>query len=140
MPRYFDTRMEGVTYKKIKSMRVTKYITTLLLSLLMLSCSDKKKQDATSSDHNKQDNHIYYLSIGNAHYKKDSATETFGNVQGANISADLVANNFAAYGSGLLLKSTKVKPLTKEIINTYVDSIVNIAIKDSLSTTFIYFI
>jgi hypothetical protein len=118
-------------------MRFAKHITPLLLLVFIISCTDKKKQ--TEGVKTKHDNHVYYLSIGNAHYKKDQSTESFGNVQGANTSADIVAENLSAYGSGIKLKSTKAQPLSKEIINTYLDSIINTSVKDSMSVTFIYY-
>ena len=88
-----------------------------------------------------RDNHLYFLSIGNAHYVKDDGAKItdFINVKGANTSASYFSRFFSCYGKGALLTSRRDRLLSKEILTTSLDSMINIALKDSMSITFIYY-
>lgn len=117
---------------------MNKLIAPVLL-LLIVSCSAKKDiQDTQSAT---TGNHIYYLSIGNGYYLQNDSgkIKDFINVAGANTSADYFAEYLSGYGKGITIKSSRDSLLSKEIMNSYIDSIVNTAVKDSLSTTFIYY-
>lgn len=90
---------------------------------------------------NAKENHLYFLSIGNAHYVKDDAGKIvdFMNVKGANTSAVYFSGLFSCYGKGALVASRRDRLLSKEILAAALDSMINIAVKDSMSTTFIYY-
>lgn len=118
-------------------MKTIQTISLLTLLVFICSCSDKKPDNITS----KHDNHIYFLAIGNAHYEKDVASgiNYFPDVAEANASADIVSERLSAFGTGITLKSSPKNLLSREVIFKYVDSIVAKAVKDSLSTTYIYY-
>lgn len=118
-------------------MKTIQTISLLTLLAFIYSCSDKKPDNIKP----KYDNHIYFLAIGNAHYEKDVASgiNYFPDVAEANTSADIVSERLSAFGTGITLKSSAKNLLSREVIFRYVDSIVAKAVKDSLSTTYIYY-
>lgn len=121
-------------------MKFTKVTLTLAVLALIICCagSDKKAETADPTEKEKKDNRIYYLSIGNGYYDREKG-DGFMDVPGANTSADHVAEILSCYGDGITLKSSRDSLLSKKRINEYVDKIIAKAIKDSLSTTFIYY-
>lgn len=122
-------------------MKKTGLYLLLACAALVVSCSDKKKNKDLPEEQEKS-NHIYYLAIGNRYYNNANAADgssPFIDVKGANASADDVSELLSHYGKGIKLKSAQNNYLTKEIMNTYIDSVINLGIKDSLSTIVVYY-
>ncbi len=107
--------------------------------LLFASCSpgDKKENATTIADNN----HINFLSIGNGYYLGDvnDKVNYFINVPAANSSAGYFSDHLSCYGKGLALSSSKDSLLSKAIMLQYIDSMIRLSIKDSMSTNFIYY-